>query len=411
MRLKPFLFALPLGLVLALIFLVVSEVYRNYPAKDGKLLANGRLLGGDFVIFYLAGKTYRENRKALYDLQAQREYRERYLASASEGLDGELLFVYPPLVALMFSFLSHFEFEQAFYLFAASGFFLGTFALFLLAQDLALLNKASRILLFFALCLAYLPYSVNTVFGGQLAWCGIVVFSLCFMALKRGKDFLAGVVFAFSYYKPPLFFFALLYLFLRRGKKFFLGFVVSGLILTAASVFLLGAQGFTTYLKVISRYTYGQELIQGMSLPPKAGMGLFGLFTTLFSSPALSALVNFSILVGLLYLAYRRKGDFSTLEYAFVVSSSVALSVQCIKYDLAILLVPFVLLAASLETLKGWHRRILAILVLGFYLEFTLRGVPIHGLNLNISGVLFIAWLLIFVVSLLDQPSSAEPTA
>ncbi|MBT8397447.1 MAG: DUF2029 domain-containing protein, partial [Gemmatimonadetes bacterium] len=74
--------------------------------------------------------------------------------------------------------------------------------------------------------LGFVPFSLNTLLGGQISWLGLAIFAMVGTAISNRKPFLAGLVMSLSYYKPPLFLLLLIVLLLSQGRRFFWGFAV-----------------------------------------------------------------------------------------------------------------------------------------------------------------------------------------
>jgi len=400
------LLGIPLGVLILFFYYATATFVANYPPTNGKILANGTLIGGDFTAFYVGGRLFNAHPESLYDLYFQKQYRDELLGESKTALQGELPFVYPPLVAALSSVYAHLSLEWAFYLWALTGLFLSVASLLLLTQELGLLSL-DRIPIILLALFGYVPYYMNTLMGGQVAWIGIMVYALCVICLRRKLYFLAGCILSLGYYKPPLFLIAALYLSIKYGWRFFKGELFGGIVLMLATVLLTGRDGFLDYLKVVSHYTYGQDLMKGLRLKPDSGMGVFALITTLSSSPLFSGIILLGILIALLWLAWKHKQTQYTvepiLEYAFVVTASVGFSLQCIKYDLAILLVPFTLIVKSLEYLTPSLRYILFGLVSGFYLEFIMRKVNLAGKIINGSALLFICLIMALFIAMKNK--------
>ena len=188
---------------------------------------------------------------------------------------------------------------------------------------------------------------------------------------------------------------------MSRGKQFFFGCLTGGIILTALSISYTGFSGFENYLSIVSSYTYGQELMKGVMLPPESGMGILALTTTLSSSMITSLTLYMVCFVILLYVCAKlfklSNSDKKMFEitYAYVVISSLALSLQLIKYDLSILLAPFLILVAKYEMLNK-HKAVIGMLIVSFYYEWIFQKIAVVGLVLNASSFLF-ALILIFL--------------
>ena len=390
------LLALAIGAALGFVILVAQLVARNYPSSDGISLADGQLLGGDFVAFYVGGRLFELDRPRLYDLEYQREFRIELLGPAAGLPEAELPFVYPPLVAAALSPLSRLPFQQAFVLWTILG-------LLVSVSSLALLMRASGatgvlplpLLLLFSF--GFVPYSLNTFLGGQSSWLGMAILATVSVAVLRKRDGLAGVIMSFSYYRPPPFFFLLIVLSLARGRRFVLGFVAGAAALVVGTIVLVGADGVGGFLHAASIYLRGGEAYDGMVVPQGEGVGVLALASLLTSSVPTSLLLlglPFAFLVRLCYRLIRVEEDSTRLAGLVLgTTESLALSVYLLKYDLALLLIPMVLGIAWSRGAHGLGRRLSLLPLIGFYLEFPFRQLSLGGSVVNAASFLFLVLL------------------
>ena len=392
-----------IGYLFSNVILVSSNIIANFPPADGIILSNGKVIGGDFIAFYAAGKLSISDKSNLYNFSSQKKKRLEILGHAAEAIQ-ELPFVYPPLIAWFFSWFTFFNLDTAFYIWVLSSLVISIGCLLLLSQFLGLSNLRA---LFFILLgiFGFIPYYINCLMGGQLAVFGILIYALMFILLQEGKDFYAGLVLSLGYYKPPLFLFFAVALILLRGKHFLFGCLTGAIAFTILTILYSGLSGFVTYLTVASIYTYGQELLEGLQLPPESGMGIFALITTITPSIIFSLAVYASCFIVLLFITIRYlrllklNNDLFGLAYVFAVTASIALSLQLIKYDLSILLVSFMILFSKYGLLNKYKISIATTIGL-FYLEWLFRQITLFGLVLNLSSFLFILILIFLFLSL-----------
>jgi hypothetical protein len=347
------------------------------------------------VTFYIAGKIFTENREALYDLALQKSIREKFLSEQGVSYFPELPFVYPILVAALFSFYAKLGFIAGFFAWSFTCLMVSGSIFFVLLKELGLLSIRRLPLVIFAM-LVFAPYGLNTIIGGHLSAFGIAIFSAVFIALNRRCFGLAGFLLSFSYYKPPIFLFALVSLVLSLPLQFTSGFIIGALFLIGLSLIVGGFSGLVAYVATASRYLYGQELLPGIELPPNQGAGIFGALVQLFPSVTYAGITlgfMFFILLGIVVsISHRSKldGNISIL-YALICASSVGLSVQCIRYDLAMLLIPFAIILATFPRLNKYYRSGFILIIGVFYLEFCFRDIPILNGSFNLSSALFVA--------------------
>jgi hypothetical protein len=391
------LVALAIGLALSSVALAILAV-TNAPRDGGYARADEVILGGDFFAFYMGGRLFVDDRSRLYDLAYQRDYRDELLGEEADALGGEMPFVYPPAVAAMLSPLSRLPFAQAYLVWVLVGLVVSVSSLVWLARA----SGASRVIPLPVLLLAafaFFPYGAQTFHGGQASWIGVSILAGTMAALLRDRDLLAGAILSLSYYKPPLFAFLLLVLLVARGRRLLIGFLVGAAVLVAGTLLADGVDGSRRFLETVSRYVYGRELLPGWELSTAEGMGLWALLVNVFDSifVALVVLVAAMLVVGVLCVRLLRSGDEATQLYGLMLVSAatVAFSVQVLKYDLALLLVPMALAVAWAAATDAAKPSWLFVPYLAFYVEFPFRRIELAGDEYNLSSVLFAVLLVI----------------
>lgn len=389
------LVALGIGFALGIIITLGLEISTNYQSEYGVARNDGKPIGGDFIAFYVGGRLFASEPESLYDFDQQRRLRSGILGDADDTI-GDLPFAYPPLVAVLVAPFAALPFRQAFLLWTLVGAAASLSSLTILVRA----SGASQIIpvpLLLLFSIGFVPYTVNTFVGGQASWIGVAVASLTLAALLRQRPYLAGALMSLSYYKPPLFLLLLIVLCLTQGRRFVLGFATGASILVGATFLAVGAGGVRDFLTTASRYTYGQELAEGLQLPPEQGMGLIALGVTVSSSMLLTLAILIPLAALICLLAVRRLRALSDqdrlLGLILGAIASLAFSVQLITYDLAILLVPMILAVKWHGSHGPFVRSFVLFPLAGFYLEFLLRQVSIGDVVLNGSAILFLAVL------------------
>lgn len=394
--------------IFAILILVMTirTYWINYRYSDGIGLPNQEIVGGDFLCFYVAGENAAKSIGSLYDFE-QAQIRQEQIISGRNVRSGLLPFAYPPLLALLFSQFSKLSFQQAYLSWLAFSAFLAALSIFMVLHWMRI-SKTMK-LFFFICAMAFVPYSVNCLGGGQTSCLGLFAFSLIFFLLKSKRDFWAGIALALSYYKPPIFLVFLLFIILHRRWKMISGFLLMASFLIVGSILMLGLNGFIGYLQTVSRYTYGQEIMKGVTLPPSLGVGLYALFTTTLKDTHIFSNVLFLLVSGgLVFATYRiairgksERREEQSFDFLFSVEVilSALLSLQLLYYDLTVLLVPMVIVGSWLWISRiSWINVLLLSAIVGLYVEFLFREsllhyIPIKGATAAIS-FLVVALLL-----------------
>jgi hypothetical protein len=407
------LVAFAIGSCLATVTLAVQALVQ-YPGDGGYARTDGQILGGDFVAFYMGGKLYFDDRERLYDLEYQRTYRDELLGEDASVLEEELPFIYPPAVAALLAPLGTIPFHRAYFVWVLFGTVISTLSLAWLMKTSGATRVLPLPLLLFG-CFAFVPFAAQTFLGGQLSWLGVAILATTCVALLNDRDVLAGAILSLSYYKPPLFVLLLIVLVLTRRRRFIAGFALGAAVLLVASVVTVGLDGALAYVDTASRYMYGREMLPGMELPTAEGMGLWALAVNVFPSIpiAIAVLIIPAVLVGTLCVRLLRDPDAATRLFGLMLAASatLAFSLQVLKYDLALLLVPLTLAIAWLGTRDEPKPIVFLLPFLTFYVEFLLRQVHVGGAQYNLSSLLFL--MLIVALSwqgwqLLHRPADVS---
>ncbi len=314
---------------------------------------------GDFAIFYTAGKVLQQGQSArLYNWHLQWQI-QREFAPEVTIRQGPLLYTHPPFEALAFSLLARFSFPTAVLLWTAIKILL----LILIIPVCFGRGPPADILLpepwTGLLCLAYFPVAVDLL-QGQDSIIVLLSFALSYAALRRGREFSAGMwlglgLVKFQFAIPV----ALVYL-LRRKWKVFWGFSLVGSILLLVSIALVGWHGLTAY---------PHTLIVG-AVSPQVMPNLRGVMTTLLGRAPAGLLIPVAV-AGVLICAWLWKAgdEDATLDFAgfsLTVVVTLCTSYHAYGHDMTLLLVPMLGLTGRVlgsSEIRGWPRTVFLISV------------------------------------------------
>ncbi|MGI6680629.1 MAG: glycosyltransferase family 87 protein [Bdellovibrionota bacterium] len=433
-----------------IIYHTFDWVYHKF-YNDNKIeMANGGTKGGDYLAFYTGGVLYKTNKKELYNLDIQKNIQDNILQKGNNSKENikennkknniknskeensqkenskeencqeensqrvKLPYIYPPIVAYIFSYLANFSFLNSLYFYLAF-IIIFTLLVIFIFQKLVIkqISSSPNTFTTLLLLLGYIPFIMNCVFGGQLAYFGLTICVLAFYAIYKRNDFLLGIVLSLAYYKPPLFLLFVIYALIRKGKKFFLGFSLGCVLLIFITLLLIGHASFIDYFSLASGYTYGQKFGNKISLPVAQGAGVFGLLATIISGKY--ALYSYPIFIFITILfAYKNKTSncikkeyinnninndmiLELFEYSIIFILSVGASLQCIRYDLTILFPSFLILLSLNKYIKNDIKYILYFGIALFYIEFMFREIHIFNLTINLSSCIFFIFLIPFI--------------
>jgi hypothetical protein len=225
-------------------------------ARSGSTTLSGAPFGGDFIEFYNAGRIlnhYGSHR--LYDFQLQHDLTQEYVPGFS------LPYVTPPYVAILFSPLAllPFSFAYLIWIFVSVGLYAGAGSLI---ARLELLPRGMTLLV----CLAFPPFLMLAIAGGQISAIGCFIFALWIYLMKRERKFLSGLVLGFLLYKPTLAVFVVPTLLFGRQFRMLFGFGIVATALGTLTVLMLGPGGSIQYLKILREFS----ALVGQGLTPAA---------------------------------------------------------------------------------------------------------------------------------------------
>jgi hypothetical protein len=164
----------------------------------GPVDARGNYVGGDFLVFYTAGRMVLEGKAAsLYDLHEQLSMVRRIVGQGD--YDNLLPYVNPPILALAFAPLSALPYRLGY---AISVLLLATVLWGgLRALRGVLPSLAGDWFVVVALSLLFYPCA-RTITGGQNMALTFTLMAVAYAALRRGRNTTAGVALGLLCYKP-----------------------------------------------------------------------------------------------------------------------------------------------------------------------------------------------------------------
>jgi Glycosyltransferase family 87 len=212
-------------------------------AGSGNL--SGAPFGGDFIEFYNAGRILNHyGPQRLYDFQLQQDLVQEYVPGFS------LPYVTPPYVAILFSPLALLPFPFAFliWIFISVALYVGAVSL---GARLEFLPRGMTLLI----CLAFPPFLMLAIAGGQISAIGCFIFALWIYLMKRERKFLAGLVLGLILYKPTLAVLVAPTLLFGRQFRVLFGFGAVSVVLVGVTIWMLGPIGSKQYLTILREFS------------------------------------------------------------------------------------------------------------------------------------------------------------
>lgn len=351
----------------------------------------------DFSNFYAAGKIVDMGAGSkLYDFAMQARVEGTYTIRADSV--SFLRFYHAPFEVLFYAPLALFSYQTAFWIWWACNAILWASTLLLLRPHLPFLHSQYDLVII--VCSFFFPL-LNGECQGQDSILTLFLWTLCFVALQRGRPWLAGMAIAFSAYKPqfalPLLLMLLLYSSHRR--RLLGGFAISIAGLVTASLCLLGPQPFLDYPRAL---TYARSSTTDLHVRPEIMANLRGLVLSLSGGhlPAYAATVAIAVLsIGVLFVASwsgtRESGIESSagfrLSFSLMVTASILISYYAYMHDTTPLLLPMLLVCNWLAQtrLKSWNQKLLAACVL-LLVAFPALNLPSQAIYAGVVLAFFV---------------------
>jgi hypothetical protein len=334
--------------VLLIVSLGIAYAWFSFPANRED---TSRLL--DFSEFYAAGEMVRHGLgNSLYDLRVQAEFQLKVAPVHA-------FYLRPPFEALLFVPFTYLSYRAA-------------YAAWLMFS-LAILSGAARLIQgntnvldamlqytrgipvdFGLLLLVFLTFSptMDCLLIGQDSALMLMIYTLVFLALKRGRELEAGGLLALGLFKFHLVLpFAIIFALRRRGS-FVLGFAGIALLLVAISVLVSGPGVLVSYPAMFLNSKY--RMLMGFQPEYAANIrGLIYLITPSKIPGVISGAVVAALSAFLLWVTARiwRDSEFE-LCFSAAVIAALLTGYHSFVYDLSLLLLPVAIVCGELAKRK-----------------------------------------------------------
>jgi hypothetical protein len=336
------------AVVLLIVSLGIAYAWFSFPANRED---TSRLL--DFSEFYAAGEMVRHGLgNSLYDLRVQAEFQLKVAPVHA-------FYLRPPFEALLFVPFTYLSYRAA-------------YAAWLMFS-LAILSGAARLIQgntnvldamlqytrgipvdFGLLLLVFLTFSptMDCLLIGQDSALMLMIYTLVFLALKRGRELEAGGLLALGLFKFHLVLpFAIIFALRRRGL-FVLGFAGIALLLIAISVLVSGPGVLVSYPAMFLNSKY--RMLMGFQPEYAANIrGLIYLITPSKIPGVISGAVVAALSAFLLWVTARiwRDSEFE-LCFSAAVIAALLTGYHSFVYDLSLLLLPVAIVCGELAKRK-----------------------------------------------------------
>lgn len=316
----------------------------NLLIGKGNADAAGHLVGTDFVAFYTAGKIILMGRSPeLYSLELAHTIQQALYGGFSYNFNP---YLNPPHYALLMAPFALIPYPWAPLFWIG----LGLAALWLSVKLLG----AEHPMRTFLLALTWLPVFYAASFG-QNAFLSLLIFSLTYFLWKRGRIFLAGLIFSLLFYKPQfLIGVSLLWLLdWRKNWKALLGLGIGCLLQILLNLWLLPGASLA-YLTYALKINSNLMSVEGFPMWNATSVQAFWLALL----PGFKGLAQALYLVGaLLFLFFflkfwRKNRNLQPVMFSAAVVWLVLTIPYIMVYDWTLLLVPAILLWENVQQLR-----------------------------------------------------------
>ena len=299
----------------------------------------------DFTIFYGAGKMVRAGAAgSLYDERAEFQAQRQFAPDVSIR-HGSLPYNHPPFEALLFVPLTFLSYFPAYLAWDAVGLGLLWLAIVLLRPHIPLLGSGPPAV--WILCaVAFFPIFI-CLLQGQDMLLFFFFLVIAYVCLKQDAVFFAGCWLGMGVFRPHLVLPLAIILLCSRRWKAVAGIACAALALSAISIAVVGWRGFLDYPK----YVWKLEQVMGRgSIVPGDMPNLRGFFAIFFRDGGPVALtlgaVASVLLIILAIWCFRRTEQAGNLDLGFSIAVliTILVSYHAFMYDLALLLLPVLLL-------------------------------------------------------------------
>ena len=354
------------------------------------LFSQRLVAGSDFVNLYTGTLILKNGQgERLYDLDQQQVYYQQLINTAEIKF---LPFRQPPLIALLFYFLSFLTLGKAYLVFAYLNLILLSL-FYLLAKKI--FTNISHNLLFVILIFLSFP-ALHTIFTGQTTILLSIILLIFYLCLKRQNWLSAGMIGGLIFFlKIQLItLLPLIFLIAKNKKKFTSGFILSSIVLSIISILPVGLSGLLNYPGFIMQTensSYGSNLWDSFSLT--SWLSQLG-----FDGARLLIANAFLYFCALVFFSLNLKKR--NLEQNFVIASVLAafFAVHFLAHDLTILNVAILVLSIRCYVLgKNDGKDLFSDAALIYSLIFFLAIPVVFGAKLNLSPFALILTVLLLI--------------
>jgi glycosyl transferase family 87 len=305
---------------------------------------------GDFILYYTGGRYLLTGRlNELYDFAAQEVFQ---LQTLRLGVPQFTPFNHPPFTTLFYAPFAMASFELGLLFWSAAGLVALLLAWRVLHQELSALSEYSPLRLAL-LSFCFYP-TIAWILANQNSAFTLLIYTLTYVQLRRGRDLAGGAILGFLLYKPQLALTLVFILLLKGRLRALMGFLLTSSLLIAVG-FLLSPKAMADYGRILPQIA---ELPFLPGYPIEKMHNFYGfcvlLLAHLFSVRVVECAAVLLITGGLLVVAAwwrtvpwqpaTRQWD---LTFAITLALGLLISPHLMLYDLMALLLPIAIVCAT----------------------------------------------------------------
>lgn len=384
--------------VLVLLALLSAHASLWWSARDK--IVQGQ---SDFISYYTAARMMQDGVGSdLYDLNRQSLYQDSILKSLESPFrfrDGLLAYNHPPFEIAWYLPLAHLSYLPAYLVWVIVSLACFVAGVWLLVRSPEQ-SWTSAVLPMLG-SLAFFPVFIALLQGQDSATL-FLFWVLAYRRMQQGREAWSGFWLSLMLQKFQILIPTLFILVLRRRGRILAGFLGGSVMLLLVSLALVGFSGLESYLRLLIEMS---GWIERKGIYPSQMHNLRGQFYALFyqTSPllanGLTAAASLAMLA-LLWNAWKGKWEVNEprfgLKFSLLVTISVLVSPHLNLHDLAVLLLPGLLVYRASDS-EGWNpdsaRRMRAmLLLLGFPVMLVTLAVSSQvPVQLSVWGMLMFA--------------------
>lgn len=358
----------------------------------------GKVLGTDFIAFYTGGTFFvngtLENAYHYLPNGTFPEQLSFQVSIVGESLQEHHPFVSPPFAALIFAPLSSFEYLTAYICWMTLCLVLLATSIYLLQKEYICLSDTSTVKVFLG-CFLFFP-TIGWLIYGQVTPLILFIYTTTFLALRKKRDFLAGLCLGLLAFKPQLAF-PLSLVLIVKGRWHAIAGGATSVSLWITVGLIYSPEAMMAYLDFSPKLF---DLLRSDAYPTWGIHSIFGFSTLLLynTNPSFSEFIYISLtcLIILFLLRIWRHQEWQPatrcwdLSIAASFSWGLIISPHLFTYDLMLLLLPFsivwvhqkIMPSAIKTQILGWTTILWILSFLGGYLSLSqLTITKLMGVN------------------------------